>query len=139
MLPIFLLILILIFGLNVLTWFTNYTPTLNGPDAPSFPAITKQENFSCTGKNQFDKDYRLLAGVLPLDDPMASVRTDITSEVCRLKDAALDLQLDGDYSQRTNNYPRKFPDSCSAPRHEFLLDFYTSSDKKPFQAGVPQC
>ena len=104
MLPIFLLILILIFGLNVLTWFTNYTPTLNGPTAPALPPIIKQENFSCNGKNQVDKDYRLLAGV--------------------------------DYSQRTNNYPRKFPDSCSAPRHEFLLDFYTSSDKKPFQAGT---
>jgi len=139
MLPIFLLILFLIFGLNVLTWFSNYTPTLNGPSAPILPPITKQENFSCNCKNQVDKDYRLLADFLPLDDPMAIARSDITSEACRLKDAALDLQLDGDYSQRTNNYPRKFPDSCSSPRHEMLLNFYTTSDKKPFQAGVPLC
>jgi hypothetical protein len=135
MLPIFLLILLLIFGLNVLTWFTNYTPTLNGPTAPVLPPIIKRENFASTEKNQVDEDYRLLADVLPLEDSMATARSDITSEVCRLKDAALDLQLNGDYSQRTNNYPRKFPDSCSAPRHEMLLDFYTTSEKKPIQAG----
>jgi hypothetical protein len=136
MLPIFLLILVLIFGLNVLTWFTNYSPTLNGPTAPAFPPITKQENFACNTKNQVDEDYRLLADVLPLEDSKAVARTDITSEACRLKDAALDLQLNGDYSQRTNNYLRKFPDSCSAPRHEMLLDFYATSEKKPIQAGT---
>ena len=135
MLPIFLLILLLIFGLNVLTWFTNYTPTLNGPTAPALPPIIKRENFDSTEKNQVDEDYRLLADVLPLEDSMATARSDVTSEACRLKDAALDLQLDGDYSQRTNNYLRKFPDSCSAPRHEMLLDFYSSSEMKPIQAG----
>ena len=124
-------------GLSVLSWFTNYSPSEDGIKLPSLPAFTKQENF-LSPKEQ-SADYRLLADVLPLDNPMAQARTDITSEACRLRDAALDLQLDGDYSQRTNNYLRKFPDSCSAPRHELLLDFYTTSEKKPFQAGVPLC
>ena len=134
MLGIFLLILLLLMGLSVLSWFTNYTLTEEGP---MLPAFTKQENF--LSPNDQSADYRLLADALPLENSMAKARTDITSEACRLRDAALDLQLDGDYSQRTNNYPRKFPDSCSAPRHELLLNFYTSSDKKPFQAGVPLC
>ena len=137
MLGIFLLILLLLMGLSVLSWFTNYSPSENGSKLPSLPAFTKQENF--LSPNDKSADYRLLADVLPLDNPMAKARTDITSEACRLRDAALDLQLDGDYSQRTNNYLRKFPDSCSAPRHELLLDFYTTSEKKPFQAGVPLC
>jgi hypothetical protein len=134
MLGIFLLILLLLMGLSVLSWFTNYTPSVEGP---ALPAFTKQENF--LSPQDQSADYRLLADTLPLENSMAKVRTDITSEACRLRDAALDLQLDGDYSQRTNNYPRKFPDSCSAPRHELLLNFYRSSDKKPFQAGVPLC
>jgi hypothetical protein len=131
MLGIFLLILLLLMGLSVLSWFTNYTPNVEGPQLPVF---TKQENF--LSPNDQSADYRLLADALPLDNSMAKARTDITSEACRLRDAALDLQLDGDYSQRTNNYLRKFPDSCSAPRHELLLNFYTTSDKKPFQAGT---
>ena len=134
MLGIFLLILLLLMGLSVLSWFTNYTPVAEGP---ALPAFTKQENF--LSPQDQSADYRLLADTLPLENSMAKVRTDITSETCRLRDAALDLQLDGDYSQRTNNYPRKFPDSCSAPRHELLLNFYRSSDKKPFQAGAPLC
>ena len=134
MLGIFLLILLLLMGLSVLSWFTNYTPNVEGPQLPVF---TKQENF--LSPNDQSADYRLLADALPLDNSMAKARTDITSEACRLRDAALDLQLDGDYSQRTNNYLRKFPDSCSAPRHELLLNFYTTSDKKPFQAGTPLC
>jgi hypothetical protein len=131
MLGIFLLILLLLMGLSVLSWFTNYTPTGEGPQLPVF---SKQENF--LSPQDQSADYRLLADTLPLDNSMAKARTDITSEACRLRDAALDLQLDGDYSQRTNNYLRTFPDSCSAPRHEMLLNFYTTSDKKPFQAGT---
>ena len=134
MLGIFLLILLLLMGLSVLSWFTNYTPNA---EVPLLPAFTKQENF--LSPQEQSADYRLLADTLPLENSMAKARTDITSEACRLRDAALDLQLDGDYSQRTNNYLRKFPDSCSAPRHEMLLNFYTTSDKKPFQAGVPLC
>ena len=137
MLGIFLLILLLLMGLSVLSWFTNYSPSEDGVKFPSLPPFTKQENF--LSPNEKSADYRLLADALPLDNSMARARTDITSEACRLRDAALDLQLDGDYSQRTNNYLRKFPDSCSTPRHELLLNFYTSSEKKPFQAGVPLC
>jgi hypothetical protein len=51
-------------------------------------------------------------------------------------DASEDLMLEGSYAQRTNNYLRTFPDSCSAPRHEFLLDFYDSKKMKPIQDGV---
>ena len=101
---------------------------------PALPVFAKQENFLSPRDQALD--YRLLADVLPLALPEEVARYDITSEVCRTLDASEDMKLNGDYSQRTNNYLRKFPDSCSAPRHEMLLDFYVSEKQKLIQDGV---
>ena len=105
--------------------------TVSGPVLPPF---MKQENF-LDPKNQAT-DYRLLADFLPTANPEEMARSDITSERCRMVDASEDLMLEGSYAQRTNNYLRTFPDSCSAPRHEFLLDFYNSKKQKPIQDGA---
>jgi len=50
-----------------------------------------------------------------------------TSQVCYQTDAGEVLKKTRNYLQRTNNYPRKYPDSCSAPFHEFLGTFYAPS------------
>lgn len=129
MLGIVIIILLLLIGLNITTGF------LTRVAAPAaVPVFSKQENF-LSPRDQA-ADYRLLADVLPVEDPLAVARSDITSDVCRLMDASEDMKLNGDYSQRTNNYLRKFPDSCSAPRHEMLLDFYVTDKQKPFQDGA---
>ena len=47
-----------------------------------------------------------------------------TAEGCYKKDWATQLELGGSYTQRTNNYPHGYPDSCSAPNHDLVLDFY---------------
>ena len=56
-----------------------------------------------------------------------------TSQVCYQNDAGEVLKKTRNYLQRTNNYPRKYPDSCSAPFHEFIGTFYA-----PAMGGIGQ-
>ncbi len=48
----------------------------------------------------------------------------MTSEKCFKIDLGERLKPVGNYLQRTNNYQRTHPDSCSAPNHEFVGTFY---------------
>lgn len=131
----------MLLGLNVLNWLKSGA---YDNESVVLPLFHKTENF--LSPQLADADYRLLADVLPLDSADRAVRTDINSATCMANDDSIVLQLGGDYSQRTNNYHRIFPDSCSAPRHEFLLDFYklpadiaASPIQKPIQAVSPKC
>ncbi len=47
-----------------------------------------------------------------------------TSERCYRTDMGEVLKPTRNFLQRTNNYPRSHPDSCSAPNHEFVGTFY---------------
>jgi hypothetical protein len=47
-----------------------------------------------------------------------------TSQHCFVMDYARNYERAGSYAQRTNNYKRAYPDSCSAPNHDLVLDFY---------------
>jgi hypothetical protein len=51
-----------------------------------------------------------------------------TSERCYRADKGEVLKKTRNYLQRTNNYRRTHPDSCSAPNHEFVGTFYGPSD-----------
>jgi hypothetical protein len=48
----------------------------------------------------------------------------MTSEKCFRYDMGEPLTKTRNYLQRTNNYSRSHPDSCSAPNHEFVGTFY---------------
>jgi hypothetical protein len=48
----------------------------------------------------------------------------MTSEKCFRSDMAEPLNKTRNFLQRTNNYSRSHPDSCSAPNHEFIGTFY---------------
>jgi hypothetical protein len=48
----------------------------------------------------------------------------MTSERCYRSDVGEPLKKTRNFLQRTNNYPRSHPDSCSAPNHEFVGTFY---------------
>ena len=52
----------------------------------------------------------------------------MTSERCYRSDIGESLKLTRNYLQRTNNYQRSHPDSCSAPNHELIGTFYTPFD-----------
>lgn len=49
----------------------------------------------------------------------------MNSETCYRSDIGEALKKTRNFLQRTNNYPRTHPDSCSAPNHEFVGTFYT--------------
>lgn len=55
-----------------------------------------------------------------------------TSQQCYQKDYARTLERAGSYAQRTNNYRHADGESCSAPNHDLILDFY-----KPNNAPAP--
>lgn len=52
----------------------------------------------------------------------------MTSERCYRTDIGESLKPTRNFLQRTNNYKREHPDSCSAPNHEFVGTFYTPFD-----------
>lgn len=68
--------------------------------------------------------YHLLQGVLK-DAPKDNQDNNcLNSCACYNKDFANRIQLTGNYRQLTNNYKRENPDSCSAPFHELVNNFY---------------
>jgi hypothetical protein len=52
----------------------------------------------------------------------------LTAGACWSQDRANELQLGGQYAQRTNNYRHAYPDSCSALRTEFVDSMYKPRD-----------
>lgn len=68
--------------------------------------------------------YHLLAGVLknaPIDNQDNSR---LNSCACYGIDFENRIQKTGNFVQRTNNYQRANPDSCTAPFHELVNNFY---------------
>ena len=70
---------------------------------------------------------------LPLSDMLepAPGLTNATAVSCAAEDQARELELDGQYTQRTNNYKRDYPDRCSS-----LLSDFVGSVYKPKKGGV---
>jgi len=68
--------------------------------------------------------YHLLNGVLK-DAPVDNQdNTKLNSCACYGIDFENRIQRTGNFVQRTNNYKRANPDSCSAPFHELVNNFY---------------
>jgi hypothetical protein len=68
------------------------------------------------------KNYQLLNDVLkPTESTHVAVGP--TAAKCYGIDYGNSLELSS-YSQRTNNYQHKRPDSCSAPNQDLILGFY---------------
>lgn len=73
-----------------------------------------------------------------LGDEMAPPRTNetiscVNSRSCYATDFQRMVDKTGNYRQMTNNYKRNYPDSCSAPYQELVLNFY-KTDPMP----IPQ-
>jgi hypothetical protein len=66
------------------------------------------------------KSYDLLSDGKP--EPRVAIGP--TSQQCYQVDYQRALERGGSYAQRTNNYIHGYPDSCSAPNHDLVLDFY---------------
>lgn len=75
--------------------------------------------------------YHLLQGVLenaPVDN---QDNTELNACACYTIDFANRIQRTGNYTQLTNNYKRANPDSCSAPFHELVNNFYKKQTLNP--------
>jgi hypothetical protein len=72
---------------------------------------------------------KLLSPLIPILSPLSAEAAwdKTTSQVCYQNDAGEVLKKTRNYLQRTNNYPRSYPDSCSAPFHEMIGTFYEPS------------
>jgi hypothetical protein len=69
--------------------------------------------------------------LLPGGKPEPRVARGPTAEGCYNVDWSRTLELGGSYRQMTNNYQHKYPDSCSAPNHDLVLDFYKETPMGP--------
>jgi hypothetical protein len=70
------------------------------------------------------KPYNLLENLPPA--PRGSISC-LTAGCCAETDFETRTNLTGNFLQRTNNYKREFPDSCSAPLTELNLAFYNNA------------
>lgn len=52
----------------------------------------------------------------------------LTASSCAAQDRARQMEVGGQYVQRTNNYRRDYPDNCSAPLTEFVDSMYAPRD-----------
>ena len=64
-----------------------------------------------------------------LEDEFAAPRqiesiSNVNSRSCYAADFQRMVEKTGNYRQLTNNYKRGYPDSCSAPTQELVLNFY---------------
>jgi len=66
--------------------------------------------------------YALLSGVIPVKKE--SKTGDLTAQSCYGTDFIAQTQMTGNYSQTTNNFKHKAPDSCSAPITGFVNTIY---------------
>jgi hypothetical protein len=66
------------------------------------------------------KSYDLLTGGKA--EPRVAIGP--TAQQCYQVDYQRSLERAGSYAQRTNNFIHGYPDSCSAPNHDLVLDFY---------------
>ena len=52
----------------------------------------------------------------------------LSASACDAQDRAREMEMGGQYAQRTNNYQRDYPDNCSAPITEFVDSIYEPRD-----------
>jgi hypothetical protein len=66
--------------------------------------------------------YALLSGVLPVSEK--SKTGDLNAQSCYATDFLAQNQKTGNFSQTTNNFKHKGPDSCSSPITGFVNTIY---------------
>ncbi len=71
----------------------------------------------------------LLGDTLPVGEPGRFVSP--SAAACYDADFQKRIEVTGNFRQLTNNYKRSTPDSCSAPTHELVLNFY-KTEPLPF-------
>jgi hypothetical protein len=76
-----------------------------------------------------DQPYHLLNDYLTPPRMTESI-SNVNSRSCYASDFERMISKTGNYSQMTNNYKRGYPDSCSSPYQELVLNFYKADPMK---------
>jgi hypothetical protein len=91
-----------------------------------FAAAALTERFANLNPAELERKprdpYALLASVLPVNT--VSKTGELTAQSCFATDFLAQNQKTGNYSQTTNNFKHKGPDSCSSPKTEFVNTIY---------------
>lgn len=66
----------------------------------------------------------LLEGALKVQPGLSG----LSAGGCAAQDRARQMELGGQYVQRTNNYRRTYPDNCSAPLTDFVDSIYAPNN-----------
>lgn len=66
--------------------------------------------------------YALLSDSIPVNT--VSKTSDLTAQSCFITDFLAQNQKTGNFSQTTNNFKHKGPDSCSSPKTDFVNTIY---------------
>jgi len=74
-----------------------------------------------------NQPYHLLQDVMSAPRLKESLSC-VTSRSCYSTDFQRGIEKIGNYNQLTNNYKRNYPDSCTSPLQELVLNFYKTSN-----------
>jgi len=79
-----------------------------------------------SNRNDPDLEYAPFQQDLPLTDILmkSTGLTSMSAVSCAAADSARQMEMGGQYIQRTNNYRRDYPDHCSSLLSDFVGGFY---------------
>ena len=77
--------------------------------------------------------YHLLSDIMAVPRTKESISC-VNSRNCYATDFSRMIEKTGTFRQMTNNYKRNYPDSCTAPTQELVLNFY-KTDPMPIPSN----
>ncbi len=113
--------------------FQNPTPKSNAqtPELGVVKSVSEKQLLEFPPDTPSPADLSLREPYHLLNDelkaPIGNERLSIVdTDSCYKTDFTKDIEKVGNYRQFTNNYKHNYPDSCSAPFKELVLNFYES-------------
>jgi hypothetical protein len=97
----------------------TFTPTAD----PTQDLLDYRPNQPSPVDLQNTQPYHLLSDIMGEPRVKESVSC-VNSRSCYATNFERTIEKTGNYRQQTNNYKRKYPDSCSSPLQELVLNFY---------------
>jgi hypothetical protein len=124
------------FGYPAFSYWESFENHMDRP-MPLRPEISPVLEFPPNTPNSADlynsNPYHLLSDEFAPPREKESISC-VNSRSCYATDFNSLISKTGNYRQMTNNYKHNYPDSCSAPYQELVLNFYKTS---PLQVPEP--
>lgn len=113
-----------------LTWLYTHAMASGLRGMESFADYLDTRGSSVGGPDGIEPEIAALRTGPLLENAMTvqAGLSNLTAGACYAQDRTNELQLGGQYAQRTNNYRRDYPDNCSAPLTDFVDSMYAPRD-----------